>query len=66
MTWDEYKAEKARIFIRCHITDVGYTNIECPQCNKKNVYKNYQRILDTYPPRYCYICNNCGWIGSSI
>lgn len=38
------------------------TNIKCPECGKLLV-KDIGQILTTYPAKYKYECQNCGWFG---
>lgn len=38
------------------------TIIECPKCNCTLV-KLTNQVYTSYPPKYKYICKECGWIG---
>lgn len=38
------------------------TNIKCPKCGEL-IFKITNQVYTTYPPKYRYICKECGWIG---
>lgn len=40
------------------------TDIECPYCGKKEVYRRTDVIFSSDPQQYRYECE-CGWMGYS-
>lgn len=57
MTWEVFKSiEELR---PSPYTPLG---VECPKCGKL-IWRNNQIVLTTNPPKYEYVCLECGWIG---
>lgn len=57
ITWEEFKPYNAEPFPQ-YIP----THILCPMC-RKPILKNQSYMLTSNPPKYEYICINCGWKG---
>ena len=59
MTLEEYKE-------RMKITQCGrYTelDVKCPECGK-NLFRDNQIVLTSYPPKHRLECMNCGFATS--
>ena len=58
MEWKDYQKERLEeVFLMPKETK---TNIWCPHCGGP-VYKDMSKVLTSYPPRYRYFCEQCGW-----
>ena len=57
MTWDTFNSIE-------ELRPAPYTpiDVECPKCGK-NIWRNNQIVLASIPPKYEYVCLECGWIG---
>lgn len=34
----------------------------CPECKEGGMRKNLTMVLTTYPIKYLYVCNKCGYV----
>lgn len=61
MKWEEHvrKMPPKKQFEKRKLTD-----IECPKCGKK-LWRRMDIVLTSYPEKYQYECDDCGWIGYS-
>lgn len=57
ITWEDFKPYNAEPF-----PQYVSTHILCPMC-RKPILKNQNYMLTSNPPKYEYICINCGWKG---
>lgn len=55
--WEDFKPYNAEPF-----PQYVSTHILCPMC-RKPILKNQSYMLLSIPPKYEYICINCGWKG---
>lgn len=55
ITWEDFKPYNAEPF-----PQYVSTRILCPMC-RKQILKNQNHMLASDPPKYEYICINCGW-----
>ena len=61
INWEDFKPYSAEPFPQYEYEYVP-TNVLCPMC-RKPILKNQSYILAFNPPKYEYICINCGWKG---
>ena len=58
-TWEEYITED----IGTYEEKYRPVEVECPKC-KNRLYKRIGILTtNSYPPRYEYMCLECGWTG---
>lgn len=58
MKWDEYQDHN---WILCDNRE--QTNIECPECGAL-IWRKTDIVLTSYPPKFQYECDACGWTGT--
>ena len=59
MKWDEYQ----KITVPNILQDREQTQIECPGCGAL-LWRRTDIVLTTYPPKFYYECDACGWEGT--
>lgn len=57
ITWEDYQMVDKPLTVK--------TNILCPKCNKPLI-KDKHIVLTTYPCKYRYFCEECGWTGMGV
>ena len=58
ITYEEYQK------LHRQIVDIGQVRVpigvKCPNCDSE-LYRDHSIVYTTYPPKYKYLCVNCGW-----
>ena len=57
ITWEDHQRVGNPLTIK--------TNILCPKCNTPLI-KDKHIVLTTYPCKYRYFCEECGWTGTGF
>ena len=59
MTWEEF-INKKPVFKSLLYEE---TDIECPMCRQRNLFKDNTVVYTSNPPKSRYFCKYCGWEG---